>query len=119
MANPNIVNVTSIFGKTFSTELTTSEKTLITHAGGSNKVIKVNVLIASNIDGSAAADVTVRLNDGSVTLPIASTVAVPADSSLVVIDKTTSLYLEEGWSLRALASANADIQATVSYEEIG
>jgi hypothetical protein len=118
MANPNIVGVTSIFGKTVSVALTTSEQTILTNSAASNKVFKVNVIFAANIDGAAAADVTVRLHNGTTSFPIAHTLLVPADATLLVTDKSASFYLEENWSIRALASAAGDIQLTVSYEEI-
>jgi hypothetical protein len=47
-----------------------------------------------------------------------STVSVPADASLVVIDKNTSIYLEEDRSLGATAGAANDLKVIVSYEEI-
>jgi len=49
---------------------------------------------------------------------IASTVAVPADSTLVVVDKNTSLYLEEGDNIEAGASAASDLTITINYEEL-
>ena len=78
-----------------------------------------------DVDGSSAADVTINFfdtdSDGSGTdrtNPIASTVTVPADSTLVVSDKNSAFYLEEGDKITGGASANGDIQCTVSYEEI-
>ena len=118
MANPNIVNVTSILGKTVSVALTTSEQVIVTNSASSNKIFKVNVIMAANIDGATSADVTVRLHNGTSSFPIAHTLLVPADATLLVSDKSTCFYLEENWSIRALASAAGDIQLTVSYEEI-
>lgn len=120
MANPNIVNVTSIYGKTSLTALTTSYQEVVFNDFSSNKVYKVNAIIAGNVDGSASADVTVRVKhrNGEQFGALASTISVPADSTLVVLDKNTSIYLEEGWAIEALASASGDIQLTVSYEEI-
>lgn len=120
MANPNIVGVTTIYGKTSLTALTTSYETVVFNDTASNKVIKVNTIIASNVDGSVAADVNVRVRHSNGTLfgALASTISVPADSTLVVLDKSTSIYLEEGWAIEASASAVGDIQLVVSYEEI-
>ena len=96
MANPNIVNVATINGKTqtfaLDTTLTTS---LVANAGSSGKIFKINTIIVTNIDGTNAADVTISYNDGSNTRAIASTIAVPADSSIVVIDKNSSFYVLE------------------------
>lgn len=123
MANPNIVNVTDIRGKTAVANLTTTNATLVVeNVAGSNKVFKINSLIVSNVDGSSAADITVSLysedNIGGTATQIVSTVSVPADASLVVIDKSTSIYLEEDKSIGATASASNDLKVVCSYEEI-
>jgi hypothetical protein len=123
MANPNIVNVTDIRGKTAVTSLTTTNATLVVeNVAGSNKVFKINSLIVSNVDGSSAADITISLysedNIGGTATQIVSTVSVPADASLVVIDKSTSIYLEEDKSIGATASASNDLKVVCSYEEI-
>ena len=115
MAAPNIVNVTSILGKTDTFALTTTlTTTLLTCAA--DKVYKINSIIVANVDGTNAADVTVTYNDQSNTRAIASTISVPADSSLNVIDKNSSFYLEEGDSIEGGASANSDLVALISYE---
>lgn len=120
MANPNIVDVTSIYGKTVGGVVTTSNVAALTNAAASGKIYKVNSLYLSNVDGTNSADITVEFLDaGTATaFNIANTVAVPADASLVLISKDTSLYLEEGDSIRLLASANGDLEYVISYEEI-
>lgn len=118
MAAPNIVNVTTIIGHTDVQSVGTSATAIVTNAGGSNKVFKINSLIISNIDGTSSADITVDLFRSSTSFKIASTVTVPADATLVVISKETAIYLEEGDALRCLASAAGDLQAICSYEEI-
>jgi hypothetical protein len=123
MANPNIVNVTDIRGKTVVANLTTTNATLVVeNVAASNKVFKINSLIVSNVDGSNAADITVSLysedNIGGTATQIVSTVSVPADASLVVISKDTSIYLEEDKSIGATASAANDLKVVCSYEEI-
>jgi hypothetical protein len=118
MAAPNIVNVTSIIGKTAVLAITTSETALVTNAAASNKVLKVNSLIVSNIDGTNVADVTVVLKRSSTNYALASTISVPADSSLVVVSKENTIYLEEGDGIFCLASANGDLRAVCSYEDI-
>lgn len=118
MANPNIVNVTSIYGKTVSAALTTTNTLILTNSSSSNKVFKINTIIVTNVDGSAAADVTISHEQGEETTKIASTISVPADSVLTVIDKSTSFYLQEGKSIGAFASANGDLAILISYEEI-
>jgi hypothetical protein len=116
MANPNIVNVATINGKTDVFALTTTETSLVTAAA--DTVYKINSIIVSNIDGTNAADVTIKYNDGSADRAIASTISVPADSSLNVIDKNSSFYLEENEIIKGTASANSDLECLISYEVI-
>ena len=114
MAAPNIVNVSTIIGKTAVQAIGTSATAIV--SGVSNKVIKINALYISNVDGSNNADVTVDLYRGSTPYRIAYTVVVPADAVLDVISK--SFYLEEADTLRLTASAAGDLEAVCSYEEI-
>lgn len=121
MAAPNIVNVTSIFGKTtYDTNVSTSSTIQLANAANSGKVFKVNTIIAANIDGTNAADITVVVTNtsGTALFYLARTISVPADSSLVVISKDTSFYLEEDRQIRAFASASSDLSLMTSYEEI-
>lgn len=116
MAAPNIVNVTAIYGKTAVQAVTTSATAIVTNSAASGKVLKVNALYVSNVDGTNNADITVDIFRSSVAYRITNTVVVPADASLDVISK--SIYLEEGDSLRLTANANSDLEAVCSYEEI-
>ena len=123
MAAPNIVGVTTITGKTAAFSLAdTSSTTILSNAASSNYVYKVNSIIVANDDGTNSADITVTYNDaaagGGTAYNLASTVAVAADSTLVVLDKASSIYLEENTSLVATASAGGDLDVIVSYEEI-
>jgi hypothetical protein len=116
MAAPNIVNVATITGKTAVQAVGTSATAIVSNSGGSGKVFKVNALYVSNVDGSAAADITVDLFRSSTAYPIASTISVPADATLDIMSK--AIYLEEGDTLRCTASASGDLVAVCSYEEI-
>jgi hypothetical protein len=123
MTAPNIVNVTTITGKSAVVDLTGTSATLVVeNPAASNKVFKINSLVVSNVDGTNAADITVSFfsedNIGGTATEIVSTVSVPADASLVVIDKNTSLYLEEDRSIGATAGSASDLKVIVSYEEI-
>ena len=123
MAAPNIVNVTTITGKTASVSLsTTSMTSLVSNAAASGKVFKINSIIVANVDGANVCDVTVDLFSedaiGGTGYSLASTVAVPADSSLVVLDKNSAIYLEEDRSIGVQASAADDLEIICSYEEI-
>lgn len=118
MTAPNIVNVTSIYGKTNVLAVTTTATDILANAAASGTVVKINDLIVSNINGTAAADITASIYRGSVEYKVAHTISVPNDASLVVLDKGTAIYLEEGDSLRLTASANSYLQAVCSYEVI-
>lgn len=123
MANPNIVNVTDIRGKTTVVNLTTTNATaVVSNAASSGKVFKINSLYVSNVDGTNPADVTISIYSeddiGGTATQIVSTVAVPADATLVVIDKNGSIYLEEDKSIGAIASVANDLKIVCSYEEI-
>jgi len=118
MAAPNIVNVSSITGKTSYLAVTTAVQDLVVNSAGSGKVYKLNSIIIANINGTGAATITVWINRNSADFRIASTIQVPANASLVVLSKDAGLYLEEGDTLRILGSANSWLNATCSYEII-
>jgi hypothetical protein len=123
MAAPNIVNVATIIGKTSVVDLTTTDATsIISNSSASGKVFKVNTLIVSNVDGTSNADITINYYSaaslGGTATEICKTVVVPADASLVVLDKTSAIYLEEDKSLGAIAGAASDLKVICSYEEI-
>jgi hypothetical protein len=118
MAAPNIVNVTTITGKTAVLNVSTVATDIVTNSAASNKVFKINSLIIANIDGATAADVTASVFRSSFEFKVAHTISVPADASLVVLSKDTQIYLEEGDSIRLTASANSRLQAVCSYEDI-
>ena len=123
MAAPNVVNVATITAKTaYNTPANTSATVLLANAASSGKVFKINSITAANVDGTSAVAATVAINtaaDGSGTgYAIASTVDVPADASLLVVDKNNSFYLEENKSIVVTSGSADDITFTVSYEEI-
>lgn len=123
MANPNIVNVAAIYGNTSTTSLTTTSATSIaSNAASSGKVYRINSLVVANVDGTASADITINLYSaaalGGTATAIASTISVPADSTLIIVDKTTSFYLLEDKSIGAIAGSASDLVVTCSWEEI-
>jgi hypothetical protein len=123
MAAPNIVNVTTIIGKTTYAALTTTLTTvLLANSAASGKVFKINSIMVANVDGTNAADVTVDINTAAAgsgtSYALASTISVPADATLNLIDKNSSFYLEEDKSIIGGASANSDLEVVISYEEI-
>ena len=127
MANPNIVSVTSIVGGNAAWALTnTITTTLLTVTA--DVIVKINSLIVTNIHGTNAATVSVEINGiGSgatgvtvtgplATCRLASTMNVPADDSLVLIDKP--IYLMEADVLRGGASAASTLELFASFEVI-
>ena len=122
MATQNIVAVTAIVGNTLSAAVLTTATQLASNAASSGKVFKINSIVIANIDGTAAADITVNIYSaaslGGTASAIASTIAVPADATLIVTDKSTAFYLLEDRSIGAIASAAGDLVATISFEEI-
>jgi hypothetical protein len=123
MANPNIVNVSAIYGTTTYVALsTTSATTLLSNAASSGKVFKVDNIVVSNVNGSTAANVTVSVNSaaagGGTAYRLAYQISVPAGASLIVTDKSTAFYLMENQSVVITAGTANYLEAVLSYEDI-
>ena len=130
MAAPNIVNVATITGVTtyiagVSTVGTGNGiSTVVTNAASSGKVIKINCLVATAIGDTTGVTVNhyntaSQFTGAGATVSLASTMTVPTFSSLAVIDKTNSIYLQENEQLGVICQSNAGILDVVcSYEEI-
>ena len=119
MAAPNVVNVTSIIGKTQGSALTTSNADQLVCA--TDKLVKINSIIVSNVDGTNSAEVDVSFVDsssGNLVLHLAKGVTVPSKSTLIVLGKDAPIYLEEGDKIMGLASAAGDLEIIISYEEL-
>lgn len=122
MANPNIVNVTSIYGNTtylVPTGTSATTWTGLTPAAGT--VNKVGSIVATNVTATAAA-ITVSINSAAggtgTNYRIAWQIAVPANSSLVVVDKSTSIYVGEAQSIVVTSGTANAIEMTATYEAI-
>jgi len=120
MAAPNIVNVTTITGKTAVANVTTVTANVITNAAGSSTVVKLNNITLSNYTaGTVGANVIFNRSSASPTnYYIGGSLSVPAQSTLVALAKDASIYLEEGDVLQINASANSSISMVASYEII-
>lgn len=130
MANPNITAVTSILGNTtYLIPSVTTPLVLLTNAASSGTVMKINNITVANVDGTNAVDATVAIYtngavaqgsapSGGTAYALASTVGVPADASLIVTDKTTSFYLQEGTCISVTSGTASKLVFTVSYELI-
>ena len=122
MANPNIVAVATINGNVKAAAVGTTITEICSNAVSSGRIFKVNSLYVANIDGTTAADLTVNHYSqaalGGTAIAIASTVAVAADSTLVVVTKDTAIYLLENQSLGCLCATSGDLQFVCSWDEI-
>jgi hypothetical protein len=128
MAAPNIASLTTITGKTtYFTPTGVTAVVLLPNAAASGNVFKINQIVVANVDGTNAVDATVSIYtngavaqgsapSGGTAFPIASTISVPADASLIVVDKTTGLYLEEGVSISITSGTASKLTFSVSYE---
>jgi len=130
MANPNIAAATSILGvTTYLTPSATTAVVLLPNAAASSQVFKINQIVAANVNGTSAVDTTVSIYtngavaqgsapSGGTAFPIASTISVPPDASLIVADKTTAIYLMEGQSITVTSGTASGITYSISYEII-
>lgn len=123
MAAPNIASITTITGKTVGINLSTAGAiAVVSNSASSNKVFKINTLVVANVQGTNAADITISYYDqddiGGTATRIVSTISVPADTTLTVIDKNTVIYLEEDRSIGATANTADHLKVICSYEEI-
>jgi hypothetical protein len=122
MANPNIVNVTSIYGNTvylIPSNTAATTWTALTPAVGT--VNKIDSIVATNVTGSAAT-VTVSINSatsgGGTAYRICYQISVPANAALIVVDKTTSFYVNETQSVVVTSGTGSAIEYTATYEAI-
>jgi hypothetical protein len=116
MANPNIVNVTAIYGTTYVQAVGVSATAIVTNAAASGTVIKLDALYVGNIDTSASYKITVDLYRSSTAYNILYQISIPAGAGLDVLSK--SIYLQEGDSLRLTADTASKLQAVASGEVI-
>ena len=117
MATPNIVNVATINAKNAAAKLTGTSRTEAIDVPA-DKVAKVNTILVANVDGTNAADISVSIYDGSTDRYIAKVISVPAKATQILCAKDTYFYLEEGDSIRAVASVASDLELVIGYEDI-
>lgn len=131
MANPNIINVTTLTGNTtYFTPTGATAVVLLANAAASGLVYKINQIVCANVNGSSAVNATVSIyNNATVTtqgnapsggtaFPIISTISVPASASVIAVDKTTAVYLMENSSIVVTSGTANGITYTISYESI-
>jgi hypothetical protein len=118
MAAPNLRSPTIITGKTSVYPVTATLGSALSNAAASGKVLKVNSIRGSNVDGTNAATLSVTLYRSTVDTHLIKAVEIKPQASLVVLNREEQMYLEEGDDIRAVASAAGDIELTISYEEV-
>lgn len=118
MAAPNLKSPTTIIGKTDGYAVTTSLAAALTNSAASGKVLKINSVYCANVDGTNNADISLTYYNGTTDFYLAKTITVPADATQVLVTRDAYIYLEEGDSLRAVASAASDLELVIGYEEI-
>ena len=128
MANPNLLAATTASGTTtYLTPSATTAVVLVPNAASSGQVFKINQIVAANVNGSAAVNATVSIYtngavaqgsapSGGTAYPIISAASVPANASLIVVDKTSAIYLMEGTSITVTSGTASGITYTISYE---
>ncbi len=122
MANPNIVNVSSIYGNTsYLIPSTTSATTWTALTPAAGTVNKIDNIVASNVTASVAT-VTVAINSAAAgagtNYRLVYQVPVPINASIVVADKSTAFYLGEAQSIVVTVGTASAIELTASYEAI-
>lgn len=123
MANPNILGSTSVIGNNSLTALsTTSATSIISNGASSGKIYRITSLIAANVDGTDAYEVTINHYSaaalGGTAYAIVSTLFIPADSAVIILDKNSAVYVKEDQSIGATAATADKIVITASWEEI-
>ena len=122
MANPNLFAATTASGTTtFLSPANTTANVLLSNAASSGLVYKVNQIVCANTTGTAA-NTTVSIDNAAAgagtDFPIVSAVSVPANASLIAVDKTTGFYLMENQSIVVTSGTSSAIAYTISYEVI-
>jgi hypothetical protein len=117
MANPNILSVNTIRGKTLFGDVTTSATTFMTNAASSGELIKINSLLAINRGGDQG-DLTIKISKNGTLYFLANAMTVPTNSNLVLLTRDMQWYLEENDFIQAFCSVANTITLACSYESI-
>ena len=122
MAAPNLAAPKKITGKVaFATCTSTNSVSVLTNSSASSACLRITSLMLSNTDGTNAVDATVKLFNaasGGTAFSVASTLNVPADSTVVVFGRDNAIYLEEDRRVEVQASAADDLDVVCSYEQV-
>jgi hypothetical protein len=118
MPAPNLRAPKSIKGRTETFLAQTTSTALIANPIGSNKVFKVNTILCANLSASLAPAVTLSRFNGDDDHIFVPGVTLPIETTLVACSKETYFYVNEGESLKGLATNSDAVGITVGYEEI-
>jgi hypothetical protein len=123
MANPNLSTATAVYAVNAFVSITSTNATqILSNAAGSGKVFLLDSIVVANVDATNAADITINLYTGATitatAFRLASTIAVPADASLIVVSKDSTLCVNEDESVYAVASAADDLHVIASWKEL-
>jgi hypothetical protein len=116
MAAPNLIQITSVYGKTTSTSIGTAVTVVVSNPTSSNKSYKLNALYIANIDNTLNGRVSVDHYRAGTGIRLIDRMEVLPGDTLVAIGRDTSIYLEEGDSLRCYADQNGLLHIVLSYE---
>ena len=117
MATPNLANIATITPKNAMGTLGDTNRTTMIDVPA-DTAVRIDTILVANDDGTNAADCTLEISNdnGSTYFKIASTISVPADSTLSMID--TPIYLDETDIIAITAGAANDLDYHVSYVEL-
>lgn len=128
MTTPNLLATTTVYGKTaYLTPSVNTSVVLLANNTGSNQLFKINSIIVSNADGASAINATVAIyTNGNITqnnapsggtaYPLISAVSVPINAAVIVVDKTSSIYVEENMSIVVTSGTANKLTFIVGYE---
>ena len=119
MATPNLYSVATITPKNTMGNLGDTARTTMVDVTAENAA-KIDSILISNTDGTNACDVTLEVSNdnGSTYYKIASTISVPADSTLSFLEGLGPLWLDETDLLAVTAGPASDLSWHVSYVEM-
>ena len=117
MANPNIVNVATIYGNTSVLAVGATAANVVQNPASSNTLYKINSLQVTN-SNTGVVTLTHELNQAGTNTAIGRSISIPPGATIVLIGKDTGIYLLENWSIQLTASAATSITAVCSYEQI-
>lgn len=116
MAAPNLIQVTQVYGRTISATIGTAVTILASNPSASNKVYKLNAFYIANIDNTSTAKVTVDFFRFGASIRMVDRMDLAPGETLVAMSRDTSIYLEEGDSIRCYGDQDGLLHVVLSYE---